>query len=175
MQRWSRADPKQDSRIRGFVSNAANLDTWRGAVLRSAVADLVDLEAGAPDRVEGSFSQVSKVRTAIVSSSSEDSSILSIRGDRSSSSTSSVSSTGSSSSSHASRHRRSYPDWRDRCMRSMRRNRSSRYQRRDRSMRNKTISLVKVQWNRQGVEEASWEREENMRRDYPKLFDDEVY
>ena len=42
-------------------------------------------------------------------------------------------------------------------------------------LRNKTIPLVKVQWNRQGVEEASWEREEDMCRDYPKLFDDEVY
>lgn len=38
-------------------------------------------------------------------------------------------------------------------------------------LRNKTIPLVKVQWNWQGVEEASWEREEDMRRDYPHLFD----
>jgi hypothetical protein len=34
-------------------------------------------------------------------------------------------------------------------------------------LRHKVIPLVKVQWNRGGVEETSWEREEDMRRDYP--------
>ncbi|ONK60367.1 uncharacterized protein A4U43_C08F17550 [Asparagus officinalis] len=43
--------------------------------------------------------------------------------------------------------------------------------REDKRLRNKVIPLVKVQWNRSGVEEASWEREEDMRRDYPHLFD----
>lgn len=41
-------------------------------------------------------------------------------------------------------------------------------------LRNKVIPLVKVQWNRQGVEEASWEREEDVRRDSPHLFAGEV-
>ena len=43
--------------------------------------------------------------------------------------------------------------------------------REDKRLRNKVIPLVKVQWNRSGVEEASWEREEDMRRDYPHLFE----
>jgi len=42
-------------------------------------------------------------------------------------------------------------------------------------LRNKTIPLVKVQWSRQGTEEASWEREEHMRRDYPHLFEETVH
>jgi hypothetical protein len=41
----------------------------------------------------------------------------------------------------------------------------------EKHLRNKIIPLVKVQWQRQGVEEASWEREEDMRRDFPHLFD----
>jgi hypothetical protein len=41
-------------------------------------------------------------------------------------------------------------------------------------LRNKIIPLVKVQWSRQGTEEASWEREEDMRRDYPQLFEETV-
>jgi hypothetical protein len=41
-------------------------------------------------------------------------------------------------------------------------------------LRHKVIPLVKVLWNRGGVEEASWEREEDMRRDFPQLFLDEV-
>ncbi|ONK66967.1 uncharacterized protein A4U43_C06F14090 [Asparagus officinalis] len=31
--------------------------------------------------------------------------------------------------------------------------------------------LVKVQWSRKGAEEASWEHEEDMRHDYPYLFE----
>ena len=38
----------------------------------------------------------------------------------------------------------------------------------------KLIPLVKVQWNRHGVEEASWEREEDMCRDFLQLFEDEA-
>ena len=41
-------------------------------------------------------------------------------------------------------------------------------------LRNKRIPLLKVQWNRGSVEETSWEREEDMRRDYPQLFLEEV-
>ena len=42
--------------------------------------------------------------------------------------------------------------------------------RENKKLRNKAIPLVKVQWNRQGTEEISWEREEDVRRDYPHLF-----
>ena len=42
-------------------------------------------------------------------------------------------------------------------------------------LRNKVIPLVKVQWSSQGVEESSWESEEDMRRDFPQLFEEEVY
>ncbi|XP_020245237.1 uncharacterized protein LOC109823374 [Asparagus officinalis] len=38
-------------------------------------------------------------------------------------------------------------------------------------LRNKMIHLVKVQWNRRGTEETSWEHEEDMRRDFPHLFE----
>jgi hypothetical protein len=41
-------------------------------------------------------------------------------------------------------------------------------------LRNRIIPLVKVQWSRHGTEEASWEREEDMRRDFPDLFEEEV-
>ena len=43
--------------------------------------------------------------------------------------------------------------------------------REDKRLRNKVIPLVKVQWNRRGVEEISWEREKDMRRDYPHMFE----
>ena len=43
--------------------------------------------------------------------------------------------------------------------------------REDKRLRNKVIPLVKVQWNRGGIEEISWEREEDMRRDYPNLVE----
>jgi hypothetical protein len=46
--------------------------------------------------------------------------------------------------------------------------------REEKQLRNKVIPLVKVQWSRRGVEEASWEREEDMRRDFPDLFEEEV-
>ena len=41
-------------------------------------------------------------------------------------------------------------------------------------LRNEVIPLVKVQWSSRGVEEASWEREEDMRRDFPQIFEEEV-
>ena len=37
---------------------------------------------------------------------------------------------------------------------------------------NKTISLVKVLWRNHLVEEATWEREDQMRGQYPHLFHD---
>ena len=37
-------------------------------------------------------------------------------------------------------------------------------------LRNKTIPLVKVLWKHHGREEATWEREEDMRNQYPHLF-----
>ena len=37
-------------------------------------------------------------------------------------------------------------------------------------LRNKTIPLVKVMWKHHGSEEATWEREEDMRNQYPHLF-----
>ena len=43
--------------------------------------------------------------------------------------------------------------------------------RRDQVLRNKTIPLVKVLWRSHTVEEATWEREEQMKRHYSHLFD----
>ncbi|XP_073051256.1 uncharacterized protein [Primulina eburnea] len=42
--------------------------------------------------------------------------------------------------------------------------------RKDKQLRNKLIPLIKVQWNRHGVEEATWELEDKMRHKYPELF-----
>ncbi|XP_073042028.1 uncharacterized protein [Primulina eburnea] len=42
--------------------------------------------------------------------------------------------------------------------------------RKDKQLRNKLIPLVKVQWNRHGVEEETWELEDKMRQKYPELF-----
>ncbi|KAL0561166.1 hypothetical protein IC582_001586 [Cucumis melo] len=39
-------------------------------------------------------------------------------------------------------------------------------------LRSREISLVKVVWQNHGVEEATWEREEDMRAQYPELFED---
>ena len=44
---------------------------------------------------------------------------------------------------------------------------------RDQVLRRKTIRLVKVLCNHRGVEEATWEREDKMRANYPFLFRDE--
>ena len=38
--------------------------------------------------------------------------------------------------------------------------------------RNKVIPAVKVWWQHHGIEEATWEPEEEMRRHYPQLFYD---
>ena len=42
--------------------------------------------------------------------------------------------------------------------------------RKDQVLRTKTIALVKVLWNNHAVEEASWEREDEMKSKYPELF-----
>ena len=43
----------------------------------------------------------------------------------------------------------------------------------DQVLRRKTVRLVKVLWQHPGVEEATWEREDNMQATYPFLFRDE--
>ncbi|KAA3471065.1 DNA/RNA polymerases superfamily protein [Gossypium australe] len=42
-------------------------------------------------------------------------------------------------------------------------------------LRNKSISLVKVLWQRHRVEEATWELEEAMRNQYPNLFTGKIF
>ena len=44
--------------------------------------------------------------------------------------------------------------------------------REEKELRNKTISLVKVLWRNHLVKEATWEREDQMRSQYPHLFHD---
>ena len=39
-------------------------------------------------------------------------------------------------------------------------------------LRKREISMVKVIWKNHGIEEATWETEEKMKRDYPHLFPD---
>ncbi len=39
-------------------------------------------------------------------------------------------------------------------------------------LRNKQIPLVKVLWNSYSGQEATWEREEDIRRQHPQLFRD---
>ena len=43
----------------------------------------------------------------------------------------------------------------------------------DQVLHTKTISLVKVLWTNHTVEEASWERKDEMKSNYPKLFTNE--
>ncbi|KAA3461482.1 reverse transcriptase [Gossypium australe] len=42
-------------------------------------------------------------------------------------------------------------------------------------LRNKSIALVKVLWQRHGVEQATWEPEEAMRNQYPNLFTGKIF
>ena len=44
---------------------------------------------------------------------------------------------------------------------------------REQVLRGKTVRLVNVLWQHQGVEEATWEREDTMRANYPFLFNKE--
>jgi hypothetical protein len=40
----------------------------------------------------------------------------------------------------------------------------------ERTTRTKTIKFCKVQWSHHTEEEATWEREDNLREDHPHLF-----
>jgi hypothetical protein len=40
----------------------------------------------------------------------------------------------------------------------------------ERVTRNKVIKMCKVQWSHHTEDEATWEHEEELRTDYPKLF-----
>ena len=42
--------------------------------------------------------------------------------------------------------------------------------RKDQVLRNKVIPLVKVMWMNHGIEEATWEREDQIQTQYPHLF-----
>ena len=42
--------------------------------------------------------------------------------------------------------------------------------RKEQILRNKVITLVKVIWRNQTIEEATWELEEKMKENYPQLF-----
>ena len=44
--------------------------------------------------------------------------------------------------------------------------------RRIKQLRQREIPMVKIVWKHHGIEEATWETEERMRRDYPQLFND---
>ena len=44
---------------------------------------------------------------------------------------------------------------------------------RDKVLQRKTMGLVKMSWQHQGVEEATWERKDMMHATYPFLFKDE--
>ena len=44
---------------------------------------------------------------------------------------------------------------------------------REQVFRGKTVRLVKVLWQHQGVEEATWEREDTVNANCPFLFDGE--
>jgi hypothetical protein len=39
-----------------------------------------------------------------------------------------------------------------------------------RKTRNSEVKLCKVQWSREGEEEATWESEDSLRKEYPYLF-----
>jgi hypothetical protein len=43
-----------------------------------------------------------------------------------------------------------------------------------RKTRNSEVRLCKVQWSREGEEEATWESEDSLRREYPYLFSSPV-
>ena len=41
----------------------------------------------------------------------------------------------------------------------------------ERVTRSRVIRMCRVQWNRYTEEEATWEREEDLRKSYPQLFE----
>ncbi|KAA3461980.1 receptor-like protein kinase [Gossypium australe] len=42
-------------------------------------------------------------------------------------------------------------------------------------LRNKCIALVKVLWDKHGIEEATWEPEKAMQKQYPNLFTSRIF
>jgi hypothetical protein len=40
----------------------------------------------------------------------------------------------------------------------------------ERRTRQKTIKFLKVQWSNHSEDEATWEREDHLRQEYPELF-----
>ena len=44
----------------------------------------------------------------------------------------------------------------------------------EKTLRNKVIPLVKVLWRYHNIEEATWEHEDDMRKNYPELFETEI-
>ncbi|KAA0042124.1 Chromo domain-containing protein [Cucumis melo var. makuwa] len=42
--------------------------------------------------------------------------------------------------------------------------------RKEQVLKNKTVPFVKVLWRHHGVEEVTWEPEDQMKKKYPKLF-----
>ncbi len=42
-------------------------------------------------------------------------------------------------------------------------------------LRNKSIALVKVLWHRHGIEEATWEPEEAIRKQYSNFFTGKIF
>ena len=40
----------------------------------------------------------------------------------------------------------------------------------ERRTRNKTVKFLKVQWSNHSEDEATWEREDRLREEYPDLF-----
>ena len=43
----------------------------------------------------------------------------------------------------------------------------------ERRTRNKVIKFYRVQWDRHSEDEATWEREDTLRGEYPYLFDEQ--
>ena len=41
----------------------------------------------------------------------------------------------------------------------------------ERVTRSRTVKMCKVQWNHYTEDEATWEREEDLRKTYPQLFE----
>ena len=41
----------------------------------------------------------------------------------------------------------------------------------ERITRSRIIRLCKVEWNRHSMDEATWEREDDLKSDYPNLFE----
>ena len=39
-----------------------------------------------------------------------------------------------------------------------------------RRIRNSEVQICRVQWSRQGIEEATWEREDALKKEFPHLF-----